>query len=46
MEVGVPCANPANAVFAHEDCGMGVVEEVARQMRKFCEDLSGHLGMP
>ena len=46
MEIGVPGANPANAVFAHEDCGTGVMEEVAGQMRKFRKDLSGHLGVP
>ena len=45
MKVGVAGTNPANAVFAHKNCGMGVMEQVAGQMRKFCEDLSGHLGM-
>ena len=46
MEVGVAGANPPNAVFAHEDCGVGVVQEVASQMGKFGKDLSGHLGVP
>ena len=46
MEVGVAGANPPNAVFAHEDCGMGVMQDVARQMGKFGKDLSGYLGVP
>jgi len=46
MEVGVPGANPANPVFAHEGGGIGVVEEVTGKVGKFREDLSGHLGMP
>ncbi len=46
MEVGVPSANPPNAVFAHEDCGVGVMQEVAGQMGKFGKHLSGHLGVP
>ena len=46
MEVGVAGANPPNAVFAHEDCGMGVMQEVAGQMGKFGKDLSSHLGVP
>lgn len=45
MEVGVSGTNPPNAVFAHEDCGVGVVQEVAGQMGKFGKDLSGHLGV-
>jgi len=45
MEVGVPGANPANAVFAHKDCRMGVMQKVASQMGKFGKDLSGHLGV-
>ena len=46
MEVGVPRANPPNAVFAHEDRGMGVMEEVAGQMGKLGKDLPCHLGVP
>jgi len=46
MEVGVPGADPANAVFAHEDCGVGVMEEVAGQVRKLRKDLSSHLSVP
>ncbi len=46
MEVGVPGANPANAMFAHEDSSMGVMEEVAGQVRKLRKNLSGHFGVP
>ncbi len=46
MEVGVPGANAPNAVFAHEDCGVGVMQEVAGQVGKFGKDLSRHLGVP
>jgi hypothetical protein len=46
MEVGIPGTDLANAMFAHEDCGMGVMEEVAGQMGKFGKDLASHLGVP
>lgn len=46
MKVCVPGANPPNAVFAHQDCGVGVMQEVAGQVGKFGKDLSGHLGVP
>ena len=46
MEVGVPGTNPVNAMFAHEDCGMGVMQEVAGQMGKFGKDLPRYLGVP
>ena len=45
MEVRVSRADPANAMFAHEDCGMRVMEDIASQMGKFSEDLCGHLSM-
>jgi len=46
MEVSIPGTNPMDAMFAHQDCGMGVVQEVAGQMGKLGKDLSGDLGMP
>ena len=46
MEVGVPGTNLANAMFAHEDCGMGVMQDVAGEMRKLGKDLSSHLSVP
>ncbi len=46
MEVGVSGANPANTMLAHQDCGMGVMQEVAGQMGKLSKDLSCHLGVP
>ena len=46
MEIGVTGTNPTYAVFTHEDCGMGVMQEVAGQMGKFGKDLSRHLGVP
>jgi len=46
MEVGIPGTDLANAMFAHEDCGMGVMEDVARQVRKLGKNLSSHLTVP
>ena len=46
VEVGVASANPANAMFTHEDCSMGVMQHVAGQIRKLGKDLCGHLDMP
>ena len=46
MEVGVPGANPAKPMFAHEDGSVGVVEQVAREMRQLGKNLSSHLGVP
>ena len=46
MEVGVSGTNPANTMFAHEDCGVGVMEQVAREMRKLGKQLPSHLRVP
>jgi len=46
MEVGVPGTDLANAMFAHEDRGMGVMEDVTREMRKFGNNLASHFTVP
>jgi hypothetical protein len=45
MEIRVSGANPANAMFTHQDCRMGIMEQIASQIRELREDLSGHLSM-
>ena len=45
VEVGVPSANPANAMFTHEDCGMRVVDEITRKVRQFRNDLFDNIRM-
>jgi hypothetical protein len=34
MEVGIPGADPANAMFAHQDGSPGIMQQVSREMRK------------
>jgi len=46
MEISVPGTNPANPMFAHEDCSVGVMEEIAGQEGKVRKDLSSHLSVP
>ena len=46
MEVGVSGTNPANTMFAHQDGGVGVMEQVAREMRKLGKQLPSHLRVP
>ncbi len=46
MEVGVAGTNPANAMFAHQDGSVGVMEQVAGEMRKLGKDLSSYLSVP
>lgn len=46
MKIGVPATDPANAMFAHQDSGVGVMEQVASEMRKFGKNLRSHLRMP
>ena len=46
MEVRVPCANPADTMFTHQDCRVRIVEHIPRQVRNLFNDLLGDIGMP
>ena len=46
MEVSIPSTDPPDAVLAHENGGMRVMEQIACQMRQFPNDLSGHISVP
>ena len=46
VEVGIPSTHPPDAVLAHENGGMRVMEQVACQMRKLPDNLRGHVGVP
>jgi len=39
VEVCVPRANSPDSMFAHEDCGMRVVDEIPCQVGKLFDDL-------
>jgi hypothetical protein len=46
MEVRITGADSPDAMLTHEDGSMPIVEEIAGKVRKLCEDLSCHLGVP
>lgn len=46
VKIAITRHNPANAVFSHEDRGVGVVQNVPAQMRKLAQSLAQDLGMP
>lgn len=46
MEVRIPGADPADAMFAHQDRSVGIMEQVSREMRQLRESLFCHLGVP
>jgi len=41
MEIGIPRADLLDAVLAHENGGMRIVEDIAREMREFRNDFTG-----
>lgn len=45
MEISIPRANLLDAMLAHQDCGMTVMEEIAGQVRQFGKYLGGNVGM-
>lgn len=45
MKVGIARDNPTDAMLAHENRCVSVVEEIAREMRKLSDDLRGNLGV-
>lgn len=45
MEVAVAGAYLTNAVFPHEDGGVGIVENISRQMGRLLDHLGGDFGM-
>jgi len=46
MEVRIAGTDSPDAVLAHENGGMRVIEQIARQMRKLPDDLCGHIRVP
>jgi len=46
MEVSIAGTDPPDAVLAHENGGMRVMEQIASQMRKLGENLRGHIRVP
>jgi len=45
MEVGIPRDDAADAMLAHEDRRVSVVEQIAREMRKLRDDMGGNFGV-
>ncbi len=45
MKVGIPRDDAADAMFAHEDRRVSVVEQIPREMGKLCDDLGGNFGV-
>ena len=43
MEVGVPGTDPPDSMLAHENGGVRVMEQIACQMRKLRDNLSGDI---
>lgn len=46
MKIGVARTNATDAMFAHQDCGVGVMEDVAREVRQLGKNLRSHLTVP
>ena len=46
MEVGIPRADPANAMLTHQDRGLGIMQKIAREMGKLGKSLFHHFRMP
>jgi hypothetical protein len=46
IEIGIPSADPPNAVLAHENCGMRIVQQVAGEVRQLQNDLFGDVSVP
>jgi hypothetical protein len=45
MEIGVAAADARDSMLTHEDCGMRVMENISREVRDFCNDLSRDVGV-
>ena len=45
MKIGIPCANLLDAVLAHENGGVRVVENIAGKMRKLLKDVARDVGV-
>jgi hypothetical protein len=46
MKIHIAGADSSNAVFAHENCRMRVMQQITSEMRQLQNDLSGDVGMP
>lgn len=45
LKIRIPRADAAYAVFAHQYCGVRIVDQVSRYIWKLRDDLAGDLGM-
>ena len=45
MEIRIAGTDLPNAMFAHEDCCMRVMQQITGEMRKFQNDLSSDIGV-
>jgi hypothetical protein len=46
IKIGIPRADAPDAVFAHENCRVRVVQQVTGKMRQLQNDLFCNIGMP
>ena len=46
MKIRIAGADSSNAVFAHENSRMRVMQQITGEMRQLQNDLSGDVGMP
>jgi hypothetical protein len=46
IEIGIPSADPPNAVLAHENCRVRIVQQVAGEVRQLQNDLFGDVSVP
>ena len=46
MKIRIASADSPNAMLAHENCRMRVMQQITGEMRQLNNDLSGDVGMP
>src|SRR5262249_11712422 len=45
MEIGIPGTDSSDPVFAHENSGMRIVDQIAGEVRQLQNDLFGDIGV-
>ena len=43
VKIRIPGANPSNSMLPHQNCRIGVMEQVAREIGEFLQGLPGNL---
>ena len=46
IKIRIAGADPPNAVLAHENCRMRVMQQITGEMRQLYDNLAGNVGMP